>query len=167
MARIPYPSTNGKDSASAGKPVPNILKLLSHSGATVKHWGAVGGAQFSQFALSKKNRELLVLLTTAKFGSAYEWTHHVALSAKVGVTDEQRQSLADAGKATGYFSNVKAGFTDTEILFLQFLESVIDTGDVSDDLLAQMRKAFSDREIVEIISMQACFAESALWLVLR
>lgn len=62
---------------------------------------------------------------------------------------------------------MKAGFTDTEILFLQFLESVIDTGEVSDDLLAQMRKAFSDREIVEIISMQACFASSAFWPVLR
>jgi alkylhydroperoxidase family enzyme len=159
MARFPYPSWEDKNFTAVGKPTINVLKLLSYSSATVDQWCAIGNAQFTRLALAKKNRELVILLSSAKFGSVYEWTHHIPISARFGVTDIQREELLKAGKTKGYFSEAywmrnKAGFTQKERLLLTFLEAVVDVGEVDESVWEKTSEAFSKREIVEIISMQ-------------
>ena len=159
MARFPYPSWEDKNFTAVGKPTINVLKLLSYSSATVDYWCAIGNAQFTRLALAKKHRELVILLSSAKFGSTYEWTHHIPISAKFGVTDVQREDLLKAGKAKGYFSeeywtrNV-AEFDRKESLLLTFLEAVIDAGEVDEELWQKTSEVFSEREVVEIISVQ-------------
>ncbi|KAF3933612.1 hypothetical protein ABW19_dt0208251 [Dactylella cylindrospora] len=162
MARFPYPAWEDPFFAAAGKPTINVLKLLSYSSATIDQWSAIGNAQFSRFSLPRKLRELVILLSSAKFGSTYEWTHHIALSAKAGVTDKQREDLLEAGKVKGYFSqeywaNSAAGFNDREQVLLTFLEAVIDTGEVDEETWQRTTGQFSPREIVEVISMQVSY----------
>lgn len=159
MARLPYPPYEDKFFAAVGKPTINVMKMLSYSSATVEQWGTIGNAQFARLELSKKNREYVILLAAAKFGSSYEWDHHVPLSARFKITDEQREEIQKAGKTKGYFAGYdwtknQAKFSGAEKVLLQYLEAVIDVGDVDDTLWEEVMDTFSKREIVEIISVQ-------------
>ncbi|KAK1480222.1 beta-glucuronidase [Colletotrichum tamarilloi] len=155
MARLPYPDVNGT-------PL-NISKLLAHSPATVNHWSKIAGAHFKDLELSSKNRELVILLSTAKFRSTYEWTHHSTVSAKEGVTDAQREVIAQAGRQKGYFSSqgklksLAELFTSKEKALLLFIEAVIDGPEVADELWTKAKTEFSDREVVEMITLQGFY----------
>lgn len=155
MARLPYPDIKGT-------PL-NISKLLAHSPATVNHWSKIAGAHFKDLELSSKNRELVILLSTAKFRSTYEWTHHSTVSAKEGVTDAQREVIAQAGRQKGYFSaqgkleSLADLFTPREKTLLLFIEAVIDGPEVADELWAKAKTEFSDREVVEMITLQGFY----------
>ncbi|KAM5356651.1 hypothetical protein ACJ41O_003297 [Fusarium nematophilum] len=153
MARLPYPDVQLK-----GLPL-NVMKQLAHSSATAQHWSSVGAAQFKSLALAPKNRELVILLSTSKFRSSYEWSHHAVVSANEGVTDTQREALAQAGKQKGYFQgqDKTSLFAPQEGLLLSFVEAVIDGPEVAEDLWAKVKAEFSEREIVEIITLQGFY----------
>ncbi|KAF9873995.1 hypothetical protein CkaCkLH20_08367 [Colletotrichum karsti] len=152
MARLPYPNVDPKTAPL------NILKLLAHTPATANPWSQVGAAQFKDLKLSSKNRELAILLSTSKFRASYEWTHHVPVSTKEGVTDAQRDVLAQAGKQKGFFLRSPPQtadlFTLQEQTLLVFLEAIIDGPQVSEEIWKRAKSEFSDREIVEIITLQ-------------
>ncbi len=158
MARLPYPS-----SYPAGYAPLNVLKLLSLSSATFKHWADIGTAQFMKLSIPAPERELAILLTTAKFGSTYEYTHHVPVSAKFGITDQQRDELARAGVRKNYFAASNEGrntacFSPKETTLLRFVEAVIEGPEIPQALWDETKAIFSDREIVELITLQ-------VWLV--
>jgi alkylhydroperoxidase family enzyme len=136
-----------------------VLKLFSLSPATFKHWANIGSAQFTKLALPAWERELAILLTTAKFGSTYEYTHHIPISAKFGITDQQRDELARAGAGKNYFAasgetRNTACFSPRETAMLRFVEAVIEGPEIQQALWEETRAAFSDREIVELITLQ-------------
>ena len=163
MARFPYPDYENPAFKAVGKSTINILKLLSYSRSTVDAWGKIGNAHFTSLELPKKLRELVILFSTAKFNSAYEFRHHIPMSCKFGVTDTQRAELVKAaqksdrntkhfGMAFGQSDNT-AVFDDREKLLLEFLEVVIDDGEVEEELWGRVVDKLSKREIVEILSM--------------
>jgi alkylhydroperoxidase family enzyme len=151
MARLPYLNYTYQS-----RPTINAVKLLAHSPATAEHWTAVGTAHFRSLAVSKKLRELATLYLSARFGSSYEWDHHIPLSAKAGVTEAQRGILhEDAVKDEDFFANGRGEgvFEGQENAMLAFLEAVVKGPEVSDELWEKTRKNFSDREIVELLSL--------------
>ena len=156
MARLPYPDYHTPHAKS--HPTINIMKLLSYSAATVDHWAGLGNAQFKQLLLSTRDRELVIMLTTSKLNSIYEWNHHLPLSLKAGVTEKQQSALKTSAKEKNYFIHRKcdsgAGFSEKDIILLAFVETIIQQPEVSDELWKSVKGEFSDREIVEIISLQ-------------
>ncbi|KAJ9148519.1 hypothetical protein NKR23_g4887 [Pleurostoma richardsiae] len=157
MARLPYTL----DASQEYVPL-NVLKILSLSSATFKHWAELGSAQFKDLELPRRERELVILLSTSKFPSTYEWTHHVPISAKFGITDVQREELSRAGTQKGYFASQEKGqgethFTSKEMTLLLFVEAVIEGPEVSDALWERVKADFSEREIVEVISLQGFY----------
>ncbi|RAL02339.1 carboxymuconolactone decarboxylase family protein [Aspergillus ibericus CBS 121593] len=170
MARLPYP--NYHTPLSKTHPTLNIIKLLSHSTATINHWTALGNAQFKDLSLSPRDRELVILLTTSKFHSTFEWTHHLPVSRKAGVTEKQQSALETSAKEKNYFISGKydpeAGFSAKDMILLTFVETIIQQPNVSDELWERVKSEFSDREIVEIISLQGFYYSfSRLATVLR
>jgi alkylhydroperoxidase family enzyme len=162
MGRFPYPAWEDKNFAAAGKPTINVFKLLSYSPETVELWTSIGNAHFTRINFSKKDRELIILLSSAKFRSYYEWTHHIPLSTKFGVTDKQRNELRNAAKVKGYFSEVywkenKANFDTKEQVLLTFLEAIIDFGEVDEATWQKATETFSKRQIMEMLTMQVSF----------
>ncbi|KAF5521723.1 hypothetical protein CGCA056_v006809 [Colletotrichum aenigma] len=152
MARLTYPEPQAKGL--------NVLKQFAHTPATAKHWASIGAAQFKDLELSNKNRELSILLSTSKFRSSYEFSHHVPVSTKEGVTDAQREVLIQAGKQKGFLAGkdgsgqLKDLFTQKERTLLVFLEAVIEGPEVDDKVFAGAKAELSDREIVELITLQ-------------
>ncbi|RAH42842.1 uncharacterized protein BO95DRAFT_484408 [Aspergillus brunneoviolaceus CBS 621.78] len=124
MSRLPYPNYHTLHAKSF--PTLNIIKLLFHSAATVDHWTALGNAQFKHLSLADRDRELVIMLTTAKFQSTYEWTHHVPVA---GVTRAQQYALAASSKQFSYFiygkHSPEAGFNPRDLALLTFVETII------------------------------------------
>lgn len=156
MARLPYPDYHTPHSKS--HPTINVMKLLSYSAATVDHWAGLGNAQFKNLSLSIRDRELVIMLTTSKFKSTYEWTHHLPISLKAGVTKQQQMALETSAEQNNYFIDgkcgVEAAFSARDLVLLSFVETIIQQPGVSDELWKRVRSEFSDREIVEIVSLQ-------------
>ncbi|KAL4869582.1 hypothetical protein BDV12DRAFT_196209 [Aspergillus spectabilis] len=160
MARLPYPNFRAQHTSPKHTTI-NVLKLLSYSPSTVTHWAHIGNAQFNSLEISNRDRELVILLSTAKFKSNYEWTHHIPVSRKAGVTDLQRAEIEKAGKVRKYFSeggfDERAGFSEKDAILLRFVEAVIEEGVVGEEHWGRMRGVFSDREVVEVISLQGFY----------
>jgi alkylhydroperoxidase family enzyme len=155
MARFPYPTFS---LATSARPPINVIKLLSHSQSTVDHWAGVGTAHYRSIVLPKRLRELTILYSAAKFESSYEWDHHVIVSEEV-VTDAERAAIKSAvGSGESYFTEGrgKGKFAGRELVLLSFLEVVTSGPIVGDALWSEMTANFSEREIVEVLSLQVC-----------
>lgn len=161
MGRLAYPKYHSELDSPKHETL-NVFKILSYNPATVNHWISIGHSHFKDLTLSNRERELIILLSTAKFKSTYEWTHHIAVSAKVGITERQRGEIEAAGKCPKYFCSGQfdagAGFSERDLTLLLLLETVIEQPHVGEELWARARRTFSDRQIVEIISAQVFFA---------
>jgi alkylhydroperoxidase family enzyme len=159
MARLPYPPFTLPTSKN---PPVNVIKLLSHSPSTVEHWTGVGTAHYRALLLPKRLRELTILYCAAKFQSPYEWDHHLIVSEKL-VTDAERQIIKKAAKSgNNYFEEgerQESGFAQREWVLLRVLEAVTSGPYVEDRLWTEVREAFSEREIVEILSLQVCLSQ--------
>lgn len=157
MGRLPYPNFHSELDSPKHETL-NVFKILSYSPATANHWITIGHAHFKHLSLPKRERELIILLSTAKFKSTYEWTHHIDISVKVGITEPQRGEIEAAGRCANYFCsgqfNASAGFSERDVILLSLLETIIEQPYVSDELWARAKPLFSNKEIVEIISMQ-------------
>ena len=135
----------------------NVIKLLAHSPSIVAHWTGVGTAHYRSLLLPKRLRELTILYCAARFRSSYEWDHHVVVSADL-VSDAERAVIKSAAESggKGLFGQGegKKPFTEREGALLQFLEEVTAGPTVRDELWGEMRRAFCEREIVEVLSLQ-------------
>lgn len=152
MARLPYPPYTYHSRSTI-----NAIKLRAHSPATADHWTAIGTAHFRSLALPRKERELATLYLSASFRSSYEWDHHIPLSAQAGVTKERREVLRSAvDRDTRFFAKDggQGMFEERERGMLKFLEAMVRGPDVGDELWEETRGYFSEREIVELISLQ-------------
>lgn len=83
------------------------------------------------------------------------------MSKAAGVTDEQREDIGRAGEQKGYFNNGgdgerNVGWEGKEKVLLGFVEAVIESADedVRDEMFSKVKEQFSDREIVEIVSLE-------------
>ena len=139
---------------------PDALPLTSHS------WAAVGTSHYRSLVLPKKLREIAILYCGAKFGSSYEFEHHIIVSADI-LTDAQRSLLKTAATDPGFFETarqkgdklgdweVEGLFDERERVLLRFLETTTNGPVVEEGLWGEMKRQFSEREIVEVMSLQA------------
>ncbi|KXJ89283.1 AhpD-like protein [Microdochium bolleyi] len=172
MARIPYPppppagSAKPKDDGKPRPPPLNVAKIISHSTGTAPHWAGVAVAHYTSIALEAKLRELAILLTAAKLGSTYEFTHHTHMSKNFGVVDAQRKWIWEVAGKNGAEEKEKGGvlkgvqdavkegiFTDKEAVLLALVENIVETGVVGEELWKRARSYFGERELVDVCSV--------------
>lgn len=157
MGRLPYPKFHSELDSPKHETL-NVFKILSYSPSTVNHWINIGHAHFKSLSLTTRDRELAILLSTAKFRSTYEWTHHMLASGRVGITKTQLAEMEAAGRDTQYFGsqkfNTEAGFSERDVMLLTLVENIIEQPYVSDALWLKAKQVFSEREVIELISIQ-------------
>jgi alkylhydroperoxidase family enzyme len=78
---------------ASGLDIP-IVKLLANSSAGFRPYILMSDALMNRGAFPPLERELVILLLAATRATAYEWDEHVPMSARAGVTDEQRAAIA-------------------------------------------------------------------------
>jgi alkylhydroperoxidase family enzyme len=149
--RIQYPPASA---LPAGIPPANILRMWSHSSGTIKQSVALGVACITATSLPSHFRKLLFLFCAQKFQCEYMWVRHIddaVDNPEDGLTKAQMAALEKKEWILD-----ESIWSEDEQAFLNFVNEVIDSPTVSDAVFDAARKYFNEREIVEIITMQAC-----------
>jgi alkylhydroperoxidase family enzyme len=121
----------------------NVYKLLLHSPALAQTWFDHNGAVRWKTELSGRLREIVIIRIAHLNGIDYVFAQHVpGLAVAEGLTLAECAALAD-WRATSLFDpRERAALAYGEVMTL--------TTSVPDDVFAEVRRHFNDREIVEL-----------------
>jgi alkylhydroperoxidase family enzyme len=123
-------------------------------------WNAMLGAVRREFSVSPRLKELGVCVVAKITGAEYEFTHHWPEYVKAGGRDELRKLLDDPDKRTG-----DPAFTEDERLVMRYAIAMTRSVRVPESLFEQMRRRFSNTEIVELTAAIAAYNMVARFLV--
>jgi alkylhydroperoxidase family enzyme len=133
----------GRIRAGRGGALLNVYKLLLHSPALAQTWFDHNAAVRGQTKLSGRLREIVIIRIALLNGVDYVLAQHVpALAVAAGLTAAECEALAD-WRATGLFD-------PRERAALAYAEAMTLFTSVPDDVFADLRRHFDDREIVEL-----------------
>lgn len=156
MARIPYPDLAAPDiaplaeriKAERGGKMLNLYRMLLHSPPVADGWRAFLTAIRQQGKLSGRLRELVIMRIAVVNGAEYEFRAHVPFALQEGLSDAQLEALR-----RGDFS----GFDDVERAVLQYADSMTRDVHVPDEVFAQVKPHFPEREMVELTATIAAY----------
>ncbi|MCA1778906.1 MAG: carboxymuconolactone decarboxylase family protein [Xanthomonadaceae bacterium] len=157
MPRIQY-AQEGQEAAGATEVykqfkeglgmVPNVVKLLGHSGAATQALGTILNIYYQQLGIDAKTREI-AYLTVARFNDCdYCQGHHVPAGKQAGLTDDQIDQLGENGFDSSDFS---AG----ERAIIRFAFETSRDVEASDEALEALKANYSLEQIAEIVFVVA------------
>ncbi len=123
--------------------VPNLLKILGHSGPATQAMGAVLDNFFHHLSLSPRIREMAYLTVARHNQCSYCVGHHSFFAKQTGMTDEEISLLGESGMTSIKFS---AGEQAVIRFALETTKNVV----ASDEAQAELQKAFPLNQVVEI-----------------
>ncbi len=123
--------------------VPNILKVLGHSGPATQAMGAILDTFFHHVSLDTRIREIAYLTVARSNQCAYCIGHHTFFAKQAGMTDEEIALLGEAGMTSAYFS-------EGERSAIRFALETTKNVAASDDAISWLQKNFSLSQVAEI-----------------
>lgn len=152
MPRIPY-AEEGQEADGASPMydqlkqgmglVPNLVKLVGHSGPVTQALGTNLDVYFNQLSIGAKLREI-AYLTVARFnGCAYCQGHHVPAGKQAGLTDAQIEQLDESGFDSD-------DFTPAERAVIRFAYETTRDVKASDGAVDALKEHYDNQEIAEI-----------------
>lgn len=72
----------------------NVYRTMAHHPALMAAWEPLRNHVVKHTALGKTFSEIVILRAGFRFGSAYEWAHHVSRGRACGLSDERIASMA-------------------------------------------------------------------------
>lgn len=123
--------------------VPNIAKLVGHSGPPTQALGSILDVYFKQLSIGPKLREI-AYLTVAKYnGCAYCQGHHVPAGKEAGLTDGQIEQLNESGATSD-------DFTAAEQAVIRFAYETTRHVEASQEAIEALKKHYDEKSIAEI-----------------
>lgn len=123
--------------------VPNLVKLVGHSGPVAQALGTNLDVYFNQLSIGAKLRET-AYLTVARFnGCAYCQGHHVPAGKQAGLTDAQIEQLDESGFDSD-------DFTPAEQAVIRFAFETTRDVKASNGAVDALKEHYSNQEIAEI-----------------
>jgi alkylhydroperoxidase family enzyme len=96
-------------------------------------------------SLERRHREIVILRTTARCGCEYEWGVHVSFFAeRVGLGAAEVAATVHGGAD-------HAAWSDAERSLIRLADELHETSRVSEPLWADLRKHWSDAQLVELV----------------
>jgi len=157
MSRLPL--VNEEDSSEAAAVyaeiagsrgrVLNVFRSLGHAPEGLRRLAALGEYARFQAQLSERLRELVILATARANGCQYEWTQHVPLALRVGVTQAEVDAL-NAGA-------VPTGLDPREDAAVRYVQELGRDRHVSDAAFAAVRAQFDERGLTDLTLVTAYY----------
>jgi alkylhydroperoxidase family enzyme len=152
MARLPYPDPDrdaevaklaGQIVRERGGKMLNLYRMLLTSPPLARGWLGLFTAIRQQLELPARDRELAILRVAVLNGADYEFVVHIPYAKKEGgLTDAQ----IDAVKS----DPASPAFTARDRAVLAYADAMTRAIRVHDDVFAEVRSHFPEREIVEL-----------------
>lgn len=147
----PYPADirSAFDVVMRGAPPLLLFRVVARNARVLARMMA--GGLLDRGSVSLRQRELMILRTTARCSAEYEWGVHVAaFGDKAGWTPgELRASVHGAADDPAW--------TLDERLIVRLADALHDANDVDDALWADLRGAFGDDQLVELVMLAGLY----------
>lgn len=126
-----------------GVPPLRLFRTLAHNPRVLAKIRA--GNLLGRGSIERREREIVILRTTARCGAEYEWGVHVAFfAAKVGLTDAQV-------RATVRGATDDPAWTPRDRLLIRLVDELRDTATVSGALWRELAATWSAEQLVELV----------------
>ena len=157
MARIPYPDASRHEHEplaqrirhERGGKLLNLYKMLLHSPPVAEGWLAFLTAVRQKTVLRGRYRELAILRVAVRNGAAYEFDAHVPFALEEGIG----KAAIDALRA----GRVPEGLDRADLAVIAYADSMTGEIHVPDEVFAQIREHFAERDVVELTATVAAY----------
>lgn len=130
-----------------GSPVEplRLFRTLAHNFVIGERFRVLGSGILNKGLVEPPDREIVILRTTARCGSEYEWGVHVTFFARaVGFSEAQIGATAIGGAED-------PAFTDRQALLVRMADELHDGATVSDALWRELEKRWTAEQLVELL----------------
>jgi alkylhydroperoxidase family enzyme len=138
----------------------NLDLALLWSEPLARGWNELLRAVRREFAFSPRVKEIAICVVARLTGADYEFAHHWPEYVKAGGDDSLRAALDDPIAAAA-----DARFSGDERLAMRYAIAMTREVRVPRDLFEQLRKRFSETELVELTAAIAAYNMVARFLV--
>ena len=147
MARLPYvdPATLPPLERDLVPPDLNFLRAFANSREAVRRYRSLTKYLREEGNLDPRLRELAIIQVGYSLKCVYEYTHHIKIGFRYGVSAEDVRALADdsTGRPTTLDPLTKAVLAAARQLALNFR--------LSDETVARLRSGLDDERIMELL----------------
>lgn len=123
----------------------NVYRVMAHNPPLLRAWATLRQHVVDDSALSEQQKELVILRTGHRWGSRYEWAHHVVRGLKVGLSDTR---IAGAAREV---SDVGSG-NDEDSILLRATDALLDEGRLSPQLQIHLGEFLSKAAIIDLMA---------------
>lgn len=140
----------------AGRPVLNIFRTLARAPAALK--GFLG---WGEYVLSKKNdlsareREIVILRIGYLCKSGYEWTQHVPIGERAGLTGDEIVRIK---------KGADAGWSDADAALIRASDELHHNYFISDATWAALKRHFSDKQCMDVVFSAGQYTQVCMML---
>lgn len=143
----PYPADiqAAFDVAMRGAPPLTLFRVVARNPRVLSR--LMAGGLLDRGSISLRQRELMILRTTARCGAEYEWGVHVAaFGAKAAWTPAELRASVHGGADD-------AAWKPDERLIVRLADALHDANDVDDVLWQDLEGTFADDQLVELVML--------------
>ncbi len=123
--------------------VPNLVKLLGHSGPATQALGALLESYVHQLSLEPRIREMAYLTVARSHQCAYCIRHHTFFAKQAGITDAEIALFGEPGFTSEQLNQAERAVVR---FALETTKKVV----ASDEALAELKKGYNLTQIAEI-----------------
>lgn len=127
-----------------GTEPPAIFTTLGRGKGLFWGWLHFAGRLMPGGVLPRRETELVILRVAHLRGCDYEFSHHVRLGKRAGVTADDVRRLQEPQLA---------GWTPREEVLLASADALVKSKDLDDDQWAAARALLSEREVLELLQL--------------
>jgi len=147
----PYPPEMQADldKLMRGAPPLMLFRVMARNPRVLSRMMA--GGLLDRGSISVRQRELMILRTTALCGAEYEWGVHVAAyGAKSNWTKDQLHASVRAAPE-------HPAWSVDERLILRLADALHQSNDVDDALWAELKEVFADEQLIELVMLAGLY----------
>jgi len=121
----------------------NIFRTLAHHPKLLKRWLVFGNHILAKNTLPERDRELLILRIGWLCRAEYEWTQHVVIGKRAGLSDDDLARIAIGSAAEGLdpFDRIQ----------LRAVEELHGDAHISDGTWAALAERYDTQQIIDLI----------------
>lgn len=147
----PYPPAMqaGFDQLMRGAPPLLLFRVIGRNARVLARMMA--GGLLDRGSISVRQRELMILRTTALCGAEYEWGVHVAAyGAKAGWTPAQLQATVHSGAGD-------PAWAGDEQMIVRLADALHTTNDVDEALWQRLEGVFTHEQLIELVMLAGLY----------
>jgi 4-carboxymuconolactone decarboxylase len=124
-------------------PMLNIFRTLAHHPKLLKRWLVFGNHVLQKSSLSPRERELAILRIGWLCRAGYEWTQHVEIALREGISEEEVERIGAGPSAPGW--------TPLERLVLQATDELHADSFISDETWQALGEHYDVEQMLDLV----------------